>query len=112
MTPENGVFFEKSEFYSDLKQNSVADEDYDSSFYLYKTLKMRNLGDMNDLYNTQDVILLCEIIKNRFQLMHERYGFNPRKCNSASSLSGSIERDLSKVIIALATTNEIVDVFE
>ena len=92
MTPENRIFFEKSEFYSDLKQKSVADEDYDSSLYLYKTLKMRNLGDMNDLYNTQDVILLCEMIENRFQLMHDRYTFNPRKCNSASSLSGSIER--------------------
>ena len=67
---------------------------------------------MNDLYNTQDVILLREIIENRFQLMHDKYSFNPRKCNSASSLSDSIERDLSKVIIALPTTNEIVDVFE
>ena len=73
---------------------------------------MRNLGDMNDLHNDQDVILLCEIIVNRFQLMHGKYGFNPRKCNSASALSGSIERDLSKVIIALPTTSEIVDVFE
>ena len=73
---------------------------------------MRNLGDMNDIYNMQGVILLCEIIENRFQLMHNRYGFNPGKCNSASSLSGSIERDLSKVIIMLSTTNEIVDVFE
>ena len=44
--------------------------------------------------------------------MHDRYGFNPRKCNSASSLGGSLERDLSKVIIALPTTNEIVDMFE
>ena len=111
-TPENGIFFQKSEFYSDLKQKSVADEDYESSMYLYKTLKMRNLGDMNDLYNTQGVILLCEIIENRFQLMHDKYGFNPRKCNSASSLSGSIERDLSKVIIALPTSNETVDIFE
>ena len=67
---------------------------------------------MNDLYSTQDVIFLREIIENRFQLMHDKYSFNPRKCNSASSLSGSIERDLSKVIIALPTTNEIVDVFE
>ena len=67
---------------------------------------------MNNLYNTQDIILLCEIIENRFQTMHDRYGFNPRKCNSASSLSGSIERDLSKVIVALPTTNEVVDVFE
>ena len=28
--------------------------------------KMRNLSDLNDLYNAQDVILLLEIIKNRF----------------------------------------------
>ena len=73
---------------------------------------MRNLGDMNNLYNTQDVILLCEIIENRFQLMHDKYGFNPRKCNSASSLSDSIDKDLSKVIIVIPTTNKIIDVFE
>ena len=112
ITPENGIFFEKIEIYSDLKQKSVVDEDYESSMYLYKTLKMRNLGDMNDLYNPQDFILLCEIIENRFQLMHDKHGFNPRKCNSASSMSGSMERDLSKVIIALPTNNETVDVFE
>ena len=44
--------------------------------------------------------------------MHDRYSFNPRKCNSASSLSGSIERELSKIIIALPITNKIVDIFE
>ena len=38
---------------------------------------MRNLGDMNDLYNVQDVIFLCEIIENRFQIMNGTYGFNP-----------------------------------
>ena len=86
LTPENNVFFEKTEFYSDLKQKAVSDSDYESSFYLYRTLKMRNLGDMNDLYNAQDVILLCQIGKNRFQFMHYRYGFNPRKCNSTSTM--------------------------
>ena len=103
--------FEKSEFYSELKQKTVSDSDYESSFYLYKTLKMRNLGDMNNLYNTQDDILLCEIIENTFQIMHENHGFNPKRCNSASTLSGSIEREMSKVIIALPTSNEIVDIF-
>ena len=112
LTPENEVFFEKNEFYSNLKQKSGVDEDYDSSMNLYKTLKMRNFGDMNDLYNTQDVILLCQIIENRIQLIHDKYGFNSRKCNSASFLSGSIERDLSKVIIALPTSNEVAHVFE
>ena len=105
-------FLKKTEFYSDLKQNPVSDSDYESSYYLYSTLKMRNLGDMNDLHNVQDVILLCEVIENRFQLMQEKNGYNPGKCNYASTLSGCIEREMSKVIIALPTSNEVVDIFE
>ena len=73
---------------------------------------MRNLSDMNNLYNVQDVILLCETIENRFQLMQDKYCFNPRKCNSASTLSGSIERDLSKLMIPLPTYNGHVNLFE
>lgn len=87
------------------------DDDYEQSKYLFKTLKMRNLSDMNDLYNFQDVALLCKLVENRFQAMHES-GYNPRKCNSASTLSGCIERKTSKVIIALPINNEFVNIFE
>ena len=109
-TPE--PFFEKTEFCSELKQKAVSDEDYTTSFYLYRTLKMRHLGDMNDLYNVQDVILLSQICGNRFQFMYDRYGFNPRKYNSTSTLRGCIKREMSKVIIALLTSNEVLDIFE
>ena len=68
---------------------------------------------MNDLCNAQDVILLCEIaIESRLQFMHDQYGFNPRKCNSASELSGYIEREMSRVFTALPTSNEAVEIFE
>ena len=67
--------FKKREFYSDLKQRAVSDSDYQSSFFLYKTLKMQNLGDMNDSFNAQDFILLCEIGENRFQFLDDQYGF-------------------------------------
>ena len=40
---------------------------------------MRNLGNLNDLYNTQEVILLTEIIESRFEAMKNNYGYNPRK---------------------------------
>ena len=60
------TFGKKTEFFSELKQSAVNDDDYENSKYLYQTLKMRNLGDLDDLYNAQDVILLCEIIENRF----------------------------------------------
>ena len=73
---------------------------------------MQHLGDMNDLYNVQDVILLSQICENKFQFMYDRYGFNPRKCNSASTLSDCIKREMSKVIIALQTSNEVLDIFE
>ena len=96
-------FGKKTEFFSELKQSAVNDDDYENSKYLYQTLKMRNLGDLNDLYNTQDVILLTEIIESRFEAMKNTYGFNPRKCNSASSMSGFIDREMSKTILALPT---------
>ena len=78
----------------------------------YTKEKMRNLGDLNDLYNTQDVILLTEIIESRFQAMQNTYGFDPRKCNSASSMSGCIEREMSKIILALPTKYDHVEIFE
>ena len=107
-----GEFYDKPQFFSELKMKSVNDDDYELSKYLFKTLKMRNLSDMNDLYNFQDVALLCELVENRFQAMHDESGYNPRKCNSASTLSGCIEREMSKVIIALPTNNEFINIFE
>ena len=83
--PEN-QFWEKTVFFSELKQSAVNDDNYENSKYLYQTLKMRNLGDLNDLYNTQEVILLTEIIESRFEAMKNNYGFNPRKYISASSM--------------------------
>ena len=53
--PEN-KFWEKTEFFGELMQSSVNDDDYEDSKYLYRTLKVRNLGYLNDLDNTQDVI--------------------------------------------------------
>ena len=73
---------------------------------------MRNLSDLNDLYNVQDVILLMVIIENRFQEMQNETGYNPRKINSASKLSSCIHREQSKCILALPTNNCHVDIFE
>ena len=73
---------------------------------------MRNLGDLNDLYNAQDVFLLTEIIESSFQAMENSYGFNPRKCNSTSSMRGFIEREMSKIILALPAKYEHTKIFE
>ena len=58
-------FFERTEFFIILKQQNVSYEDYKISFYLWNTLEIRNLSDMNNIYNAQDVVLSNYIIENR-----------------------------------------------
>ena len=111
IVPEDD-FFKHTEFHSSLKQCNISLEEYENVKFLYKKLQMRNLGDMNDLYNVQDVIILCEITENRFEQMYQKFGFNPRKCNSASTSSGCIQRETSKVIITLPTNFEHAAIFE
>ena len=73
---------------------------------------MRDLSDLNDLYNAQDVIILLEIIENRFQTMQDKTGNNPWIMNSASKLSGCIQREKSKCILALPINNTQMEIFE
>ena len=46
--------FLKYEFYSTLKGKDVSDDEHDNSKKLYRLLKIRNLSDLNNLYNAQD----------------------------------------------------------
>ena len=105
ITPEDGIFFSKDELFSTLKGQALDSEAYENSKKLFILLKMRNILDLNDLYNVQDVILLLEMIENRFQAIQDRSGYNPRIINSARKLSGCIQREKSKVILALPTNN-------
>ena len=88
--PENGIFFSTDEFYSTLKGTVLGDDEYNNSKILCTSLKTRGLPDLYDLYNAQDVILVCEIMENRFHAMCNKLVCNPRKCNSVSKLNGCI----------------------
>ena len=110
--PENGIFFSKDEFFSTLKDKEVDNESYENAKKLFILLQMRNLSDLNDLYNVQDVIILLEIIENRFQIIQDKTNYNPRIINSASKLSGCIQREKSKCILALPINNVQMEVFE
>ena len=49
---------------------------------------MRKTGDINNLYDFQDLDLLSEVYESRANLMHRIYRFNPGTCTSAVILSG------------------------
>ena len=105
-------FFSKDEFFSTLKGKNVDNDCYENAKKLFILLKMRDLSDLNDLYNAQDVIILLEIIENRFQSMQDKSGYNPIIINFASKLSGCIQRQKSKCILALPIDNTQMEIFE
>lgn len=111
IVPEK-AFFDASKSYSHLKNKCITKSDYETGKYLWVNSKMRNLNNMNNLYNVQDVILLLGIVEKRFEQIYQKDYFNPRKCNSACTLSGCIQIDLSKVIIVLRTSSDHIEIFK
>ena len=64
--PEDGFFFSKDEFFSTLKGKNIDNDCYDNAKQMFILLKMRDLSDLNDLYNPQDVIILLKLSKIDF----------------------------------------------
>ena len=104
-------FFLYEDFYSDLKEKN-SKEEYENVKKFCKILKLKTLGGLNRIYNFQDTAILCEIFEERSSLLQKLFKYNARKCNSASSFSGCVQRLKSKCSIALPTNAEIIKVFE
>ena len=51
-------------------------------------------------------------MENRFEDMFDKTMYNHRTCNSASKLSGCIQCEQSKIILALQTNNSVMEIFE
>ena len=105
-------FFELHQFYSGMKDSVLSTEEYENVKKFYTTLKLSNLGELNQIYNFQDTIILCEIFEQRSCLFQKMFRYNPRKCNSASSFSGCVHRNNSKCRIALPMDAERIRAFE
>ena len=105
-------FFKKENFYSELKEKDISDDEYENVKKNFMLLMLKSLGDMNRIYNFQDTLILCKIFEQRASLLEKLFKFNPRKCNSASSFSGTVRRKKSKCNIVMPTNAEQIRVFE
>ena len=66
--PENGDFWNIETFYSRLKDEGISQKEWEGCRKLFKELKMRNLSDLNDIYNIQDVFILGVILEYRWSI--------------------------------------------
>ena len=66
-------------------------------------MQLRKLSDLNEFYNLQGSIILCETFEKRAEEIMKKLSYNPLKCTSASLLSDSIHRYTLEVLILLPT---------
>ena len=81
-------------------------KEYEDVEKIYQTMKLRDLGEINKIYNFQDTIILCKIFEQRSEQLN-LFKYNPIKCNSASSFSGCAHRHQSKCLIAPPTDTAV-----
>ena len=62
-------FFEIHQFYSNMKDSVISDEDYINVKKFYNLLKMSNLGELSKVYNVQDTKIICKIFEQRSILL-------------------------------------------
>ena len=85
--PKTELFFQKKNSLAHLKDSLLIQK----TMIIQKNCLFYLKWEIFDLYNVEDVILLTVIMENRFQEMENETGYNPRKINLASKLSGYIK---------------------
>ena len=110
--PFGEEFFNKDDFYSTLRERAVDEQEYEDVKKFFRLLNLKTLGDLNKYYNIQDTLILCVVFERRSDMLQRLFKFNPRKCNSASALSGYAHRNKSKCNIVLPQDTEVVKLFE
>ena len=69
----NKDFFELHQFYSNIKDSVLSKEEYENVKKFYNLMKLSNFGELNQIYNFQDTIILCEIFEQRADLFKETF---------------------------------------
>ena len=66
--------------------------DYDNVKKFYQTLKLKDLGELNKIYNFQDTVILCEIFEQR------------RSSHLQNSLNLALENVIVQVLLTVLFT--------
>jgi hypothetical protein len=92
------------EFYSSLRDEHVAKDDYLEAKRLYEDVfKCENLGQWHDIYLQTDTILLACVFEDFRRVAITNYGLDPTYYYSAPGLSWDAALKISKVKLELIT---------
>ena len=74
----------KEHFYSILNDQDITDDEYDHARKVWKTFKIKTMGEHHDLYLGSDVLLLTDVFENFRKTCMQYYKLDP--CHYFTSL--------------------------
>ncbi|XP_044011957.1 uncharacterized protein LOC122854947 [Aphidius gifuensis] len=77
----------KHDFYSQLNEEHVSDDDYAHACNVWRVFKLKNLGEYSDLYLRTDVLLLADIFENFRYFCLKTYDLDPAHYYTLPGLS-------------------------
>ena len=94
---------DKKAFCNELNLKDIFDKDYGHTQKEFKELKLKNLGDYDDLYIQSDTLLLADVFENFKNKCIEIHELDPVTFLSASGLAWQARLKKTRVKLELLT---------
>lgn len=99
----------KAEFYDDLNDESISDEDYSRALTVWNTFHCETLGKYSDIYLQSDCLLLTDVFEEFRKISLETYELDPTQFLTAPSLSWDAMMKYTKVELELIQDIDILN---
>ena len=99
----------KDQFYSILNDQHITDDDYDHAKKVWKTFKIKTMGEYYDLYLGSDVLLLADVFESFRKTCLQYYKLDPCHYFTSPGLSWDAMLKMTNIKLELMTD---IDMFQ
>jgi len=90
-------------FYSQLTETAITIDDYHHATQVWNSFNCCTLGEYQDIYVVNDVVLLADIFQNFRQLCLNFYRLDPAHCYTAPGLAWQAALRMTDITLELLT---------
>ena len=99
-------------FYSKLSGRGIKEKDYNHSWNVWKTFKMKTFKEYHELYNITDVFLLTDVFENFRDICLKIYGLDPVYYFTAPGLAWDACLKMTNIDLELLSDPNMLLMFE
>ena len=99
----------KDQFYSILNDQHITDDEYDHANKVWKTFKIKTMGEYHDLHLVSDVLLLTDVFENFRKTCMQYYKLGPCHYFTSQGLSWDAMLKMTNIKLKLMTD---IDMFQ